>query len=70
MQKFGLLLVIANVLLKLVIGIGLWKISMDNKLIGNKSSTHYDEEQIAEGNSNVFNSRQGGIYGSDQNNNF
>ncbi len=71
MLKFGLLLVLANALLKIVIGIGLWKMGLDFKLIGNKSSTNYVEEQIAEGDSNVFNNRQGVIYGSsEQNDNF
>ncbi len=31
MHKFGLLLVLANIFLKLFIGIGLWKMAMDNK---------------------------------------
>ena len=32
MQKFGLLFVIANVLMKLFIGFGIWKIAMEQKV--------------------------------------
>ena len=55
MQKYGLLLVLANVLMKLFIGFGLWKMAMEKKL-GNeiKSSLKYDEEAIAEGDPNFL----------------
>ena len=46
MQKYGLFFVIANVLMKLFIGFGLWKSAMELKNI--KSSLKYDEEVIAE----------------------
>ena len=51
MQKFGLLFVLANLLLKLFTGIGLWKMAMEFKLGG--SSVKYDEEQIGEGEPNI-----------------
>ena len=69
MQKFGLLLVLANIFLKLFFGIGLWKMAMEYKSgFGIKSSLKYEEEQIGEGDPNIlrgqndFNNRQGGIY--------
>ena len=46
MQKFGLLIILANILLKLFVGIGLWKMAMEFKLNSAKSSFKYDEEQI------------------------
>lgn len=49
MQKFGLLIILANLFLKLFVGIGLWKMAMEFKLSGSvKSSLKYDEEQIGE----------------------
>ena len=55
MQKYGLLFVIANVLMKLFIGFGIWKIAMEQK-VGNdiKSSLKYDEEAIIEGDPNFL----------------
>ena len=51
MQKFGLLIVLANLLLKLFIGIGLWNMAMEYKVGGGvKSSFKYDEEQMGEAN--------------------
>lgn len=46
--KFGLILVLANIILKLVLGIGLWKMAMDSKNTENglKISDNYPEEQI------------------------
>ena len=67
MLKLGLLLVLANLFLKLFIGIGLWKMAMENKS-GIKSSVNYDEEQIGDGDPNIlrgqndFNGRQGRIF--------
>ena len=49
MLKLGLLLVLANILLKLFIGIGLWKMAMEVKSSRIKSSIKYEEEQIGEG---------------------
>lgn len=49
MLKLGLLLVLANILLKLFIGIGLWKMAMEVKSSRIKSSIKYEEEQINEG---------------------
>jgi len=76
MLKLGLLLVLANLFLKLFIGIGLWKMAMENKS-GVKSSVNYVEEQIEEGDQNIlrgqndFNSRQGRIFpGAGSNDNF
>ena len=51
--KFGLLIVLANLLLKLFIGIGLWKIAMEYKTISIKSS-QYNEEQINDGDPNIL----------------
>ena len=47
MQKFGLFIVLANLFLKIFVGIGLWKMAMEFKLSGSvKSSIKYDEEHI------------------------
>ena len=48
MLKFGLLLVLSNLLLKLFIGIGLWKMAMEFKS-GIKFSLKYEEKKIGEG---------------------
>ena len=53
MLKFGLLLVLANLFLKVFIGIGLWKMGMEFKA-GMKSSVNYNEEQIGEGDPNIL----------------
>ena len=77
MLKLGLLLVLANLFLKFFIGIGLWKIAMENKSGGVKSSVNYNEEQIGDGDPNIlrgqnnFNGRQGRIFpNAGSNNNF
>ena len=68
MLKLGLLLVLSNIFLKLFIGIGLWKMAMDNKSGGVKSSFGYEEEQIGEGDptilrgQNDFNGKEGGTF--------
>ena len=52
MHKFGLLLILANIILKLALGIGLWKMAMDfksNNNIGMKNPNNYDEEVIERG---------------------
>lgn len=54
MSKFGLLLVLANICLKLFIGIGLWKMAMEFKNSGKSSSLKYEEEQIGEGDPNIL----------------
>ena len=48
MLKIGLLLVLANLFLKLFIGIGLWKMAMEFKS-GIKFSLKYEEKKIGEG---------------------
>ena len=48
MIKFGFLLVLSNLFLKLFIGIGLWKMAIEFKS-GIKFSLKYEEEQIGEG---------------------
>ena len=48
MIKFRFLLVLANLFLKLFIGIGLWKMAIEFKS-GIKFSLKYEEEQIGEG---------------------
>ena len=59
MLKFGLLFILVNVFLKLFIGVGIWKIAMENKSNqGVKSSLKYDEEQIGEGDPNILRAHQ------------
>ena len=70
MLKFGLLFILVNVFLKLFIGVGIWRIAMENKSNqGVKSSLKYDEEQIGEGDSNILRAQQGKMQ-SEQNDNF
>lgn len=55
MLKFGLLIVLANIFLKIVIGIGLWKMAMEFKSgEGINSSEKYNEEEIAAGNPEIL----------------
>ena len=56
MLKFGLLLVLANLCLKLLVGIGLWKMAMEFKNSGNqlKLSDKYNEEPIQEGDPEIL----------------
>ncbi len=56
MLKFGLLFLLANCFLKLFLGIGIWKMAMENKA-GMKSSIKYEEEKIGEGDSNILRGR-------------
>jgi len=51
--KFGLLFLLANLFLKLFIGIGLWKMAIENKYTM-KSSLKYTEEQIEEGDPTIL----------------
>ena len=67
MLKFGLLLVLANIFLKLFIGIGLWKMGLEYKFGGIKSSLKYDEEQIGEGDPNILRGRNDLNEGQDNN---
>jgi hypothetical protein len=69
--KFGLLFLLANLFLKLFIGIGLWKMAIENKYaqdeLGMKSSLKYAEEQIEEGDPTILrgrndNQREGRIF--------
>ena len=58
MLKFGLLLVLANIFLKLFIGIGLWKMAMDNKSRLLQSSNQMEgEDQNYVGDQNEFRGR-------------
>ena len=69
MLKFGLLFILVNVFLKLFIGVGIWRIAMENKSNqGVKSSLKYDEEQIGEGDPNILRAHQRKMQ-NDQNNN-
>ena len=66
MLKFGLILVLANVLIKLILGIGLWKMAMEFKLTDEPlkvSGNKYIEEQIEEGDPNILRGQnpRGGI---------
>ena len=57
MHKFGLLLILANIFLKLVLGIGLWKMALDFKTgndNGLKNSDNYGEERIEGGDDPVM----------------
>ena len=58
MLKFGLLFLLANLFLKLFIGIGLWKMAIEYKYEQNeprmKSSLKYVEEQIEEGDPTIL----------------
>jgi hypothetical protein len=57
MHKFGLLLILANIFLKLVLGVGLWKMAMDFKNgndNGLKNSDNYGEERIEGGGDPVM----------------
>ena len=56
MLKFGLLLVLANLCLKLLIGIGLWKMAMEFKNSNEriKESVKYNEENIEEGDPEIL----------------
>ena len=70
MLKFGLLFILANVFLKLFIGIGIWRMAMENKSgPGVKSSLKYEEEKIEEGDPYNLSGQQGGMSG-EQDNNF
>ena len=53
MHKFRLLILLANIILKLGLGVGLWKIAMEYKS-GLSSSTKYNEEQINDGNPEIL----------------
>ena len=53
MHKFGLLILLANIILKLGLGVGLWKIAMEYKS-GLSSSTKYNEEQVNDGNPEIL----------------
>jgi hypothetical protein len=69
MLKFGLLFIIANVFLKLFIGIGIWRMAMENKSgHGVKSSLKYEEEKIEEGEPYNLSGQQGGMSGEQDNN--
>ena len=73
MLKFGLLLVLANLFLKLFLGVGIWKMAMEGKT-GVKSSLKYDEEPIGEGDPNILRgqndeNRQGRIFPASDNDN-
>ena len=73
MLKFGLLLVLANLFLKLFLGVGIWKMAMEGKS-GVKSSLKYEEEQIGEGDPNILRgqndaNRQGRIFPASDNDN-
>lgn len=53
MLKFGLLILLANIFLKLLVGIGLWNMAMEFK---NKSinTSEYREEHIEEGSPEIL----------------
>jgi hypothetical protein len=50
MLKFGLLLVLANIFLKLFIGIGLWKMAMENKSRAFQSSNQFEGQVVEDPN--------------------
>ena len=67
MLKFGLLLVLANLCLKVLLGIGLWKMAMEYKNSDEplKVSDKYNEEYIEEGNPDILRGQKP-MGGSDQ----
>ena len=55
-NKYALFLILANVLMKIFIGIGIWKLAMDIKSINDvQTSVKYDEEPIVEAEHNYYN---------------
>lgn len=55
MLKFGLLLVLANLCLKIILGIGLWMQAIELKSNTElKASGNYNEEQIQGGNPDIL----------------
>ena len=55
MLKFGLLILLANIFLKLLVGIGLWSMAMDFKSgEAINFSEKYDEELIEAGNPEIL----------------
>ena len=54
MLKFGLLLVLANLCLKLLVGIGLWNMAMEYKNSSDPLKVSDHEERIAEGNPEIL----------------
>ena len=74
MLKFGLLLVLANLCLKLLVGIGLWNMAMEFKKSSDplKVSDKYNEEHIEEGDPEILrgqNKRVHNEYENDEPNN-
>lgn len=70
MLKFGLLFILANVFLKLFIGIGIWRMAIENKSgLGVKSSLKYEEEKIEDGDPYNLSGQQAEMSG-EQNNNY
>jgi len=61
MLKFGLLLVLANLCLKLLIGLGLWKMAMEFKNSSEplKISEKYSEERIEGGDPEILRNKRG-----------
>ena len=53
MLKFGLLILLANIFLKLLVGVGLWNMAMEFKN-KNISTSEYREEQIEEGSPEIL----------------
>ena len=54
MLKFGLLILLVNILLKFLLGYGLWKMSSEAKKENVKNSGKYNEEPIEEGDPNIL----------------
>ena len=67
MLKFGLLILLANIFLKLLLGVGLWNLAMKhrNEERGLKSSDKYNEEYIEEGSPDILRGQKP-MGGSDQ----
>ena len=53
MLKFGLLILLINIFLKLVLGLGLWNLALKQKKFLNNFSP-YNEEQIEDGNQEIL----------------
>ena len=53
MLKFGLLILLVNIFLKLALGFGLWNLALKHKNDMNNASP-YNEEQIEAGNNEIL----------------
>lgn len=69
MLKFGLLILLVNILLKFLLGYGLWKMSSEDKKNAVNNSGKYNEEPIEEGDPNILRNQNNGQFDDEENNN-